>query len=77
MYRGVSLRKKSGKWQAGIRFNGINKFLGSFDNEEDAARAYNEAAKIYHGEFAVLNFTDKPKVGLKAFYHIPVNRFFV
>jgi len=55
-YRGVSRSKKRRKWRAGINYNGIYKHLGFFENEEDAARAYDEAAKIYHGEFATLNF---------------------
>ncbi len=55
-YRGVSFHKKDGKWQACICFRGVHKHLGTFKNEQDAARAYDQAAKIYHGEFAVLNF---------------------
>jgi hypothetical protein len=32
--------------------------LGYFDTPEDAAHARDEAARLYHGEFAYLNFPD-------------------
>jgi len=36
--------------------NRKSKFIGYFDNEIDAAKAYDTAARKYHGAFAVLNF---------------------
>jgi hypothetical protein len=37
----------------------ITVHLGSFRNEEDAARAWDAWAKVNHGEFARLNFPDQ------------------
>jgi hypothetical protein len=61
-YRGVSWITRYKKWRAYIYYDGKYKCLGYFDNEEDAARAYDEAAKIYHGEFAMLNFPAEKQI---------------
>ena len=54
-YKGVSWNKPLKKWDAGITANGRGRHIGCFDNEEDAARAYNQLAKSLHGEFAKYN----------------------
>lgn len=58
-FKGVSFyktkRHKSGYWIARIQISGKVKNLGYFKNELEAAKAYNEAAKIHYGEYALLN----------------------
>lgn len=58
IFLGVEVRK-SGSFHAKIRVFGKRIYLGAFKEEEAAARAYDEAAKIYHGEFANLNFKEE------------------
>lgn len=55
-YRGVHWHKSAQKWYAGIRVSGKQLFLGLFQSEADAARAYDNAARKYFGEFASPNF---------------------
>lgn len=57
-FKGVSGRRD--RWHADIRVNYKTTHLGKFDSEEAAARAYDEAARRLHGEFARVNF---PVVG--------------
>lgn len=54
-YLGVYWYKTRNKWKSEITKNRKNICLGYFPTEEDAAFAYNQAAIIYHGEFANLN----------------------
>ncbi len=54
-YKGVCLIKNSDRWVAYINFDGRRTILGYFSNEDDAGRAYNDAAEIHFGEFALLN----------------------
>ncbi len=56
-YRGV-MQVKGGRWRAHLTHNKTSLHLGVFDSAEDAALAYNEAAKLHHGEFAQLNTID-------------------
>lgn len=45
------------RWYAKIRVEGSRSlYLGSFSSEEEAARAYDRAAREHHGEFACVNF---------------------
>jgi hypothetical protein len=53
-YKGV--RPERGKWGARIKIDGVERWLGSFPSIEEAARAYDAAAMLVHGEFARLNF---------------------
>jgi len=53
-YKGVT-RKTKKMWAATIRKDNKNYHLGYFPEKIDAAKAYNEAAIKYFGEFARLN----------------------
>lgn len=54
-FKGVSWHSRNLVWQAYIRKNKIRKYLGTFENEENAAFAYNEAALKCFGKHAFLN----------------------
>ena len=55
-FRGVHWHKRDRKWQTQIRCNGRKIYLGNFTSLIEAAKCYDKAAKLHHGEFAVLNF---------------------
>lgn len=54
-FKGVTWRNDTKKWRAMIRHNKRLIHLGQFDDDADAAIAYNKASLKYHKEFGRLN----------------------
>lgn len=50
-YRGVQRAQNSLRWFAQIRHEGKTHYLGSFDDEQEAAKAYRDAATSFYGEW--------------------------
>lgn len=57
-FKGVTWGGKS--WQCKIGLHST--FLGAYDSESDAARAFDAAARTAYGEFALLNFPNEPSL---------------
>ena len=57
-YKGIDWSNGAKRWRSRVGVNGKRINLGYFDTEIEAARAYDEAVKRYHNEFAVLNFEE-------------------
>lgn len=55
-FKGVDFYKRNGKWRARIKRDGRLRHVGNFDSEEDAARRYDQEARILFGDFARTNF---------------------
>lgn len=51
-FTGVCWHARTGKWQASIKVNGKNRYLGLYLTPEEAHAAHVEAAKQHHGEFS-------------------------
>jgi hypothetical protein len=63
-YKGVSWSKVANKWLAQIMANRKPYYLGLYETQKTAARAYDTAARILHKGFAVLNFPALPPIEL-------------
>lgn len=82
-YKGVNRHKRKqdliGKWKAGIQVDKKRVFLGYYESEIEAALAYNEAAKKYFKEYAVLNeveFMNMYEYQKKASRTVPSEKWF-
>lgn len=55
IYKGVCWYRAYNKWRVQIKLNQKQMHIGYYDNEKDAAHAYNEKALELFGEFSKLN----------------------
>jgi len=56
-YRGVSRHRLTQRWEASLWLNGRQLYLGGFDAQVDAAKAYDIAALACKGRDAIINFS--------------------
>jgi AP2 domain len=56
IYKGVSWHKAGNKWMGYVWYQNKRNYLGYFENEIDAAKAYDKRARELFGEFAQCNF---------------------
>lgn len=64
-YTGVTWHRKDQRWQAAIKVGAKSHHLGHFKTEEEAARAYDKAVRMYRALYTVmrpLNFPDEGEV---------------
>jgi hypothetical protein len=61
-FKGVSWSRTAGKWQARIWYHGKSTYLGYFDDEIEAAMAYDRKARELFGAFACLNFPGRGRI---------------
>lgn len=58
-YVGIHWIKNIQKWQVCFKVKGRSTRFGHYDEEIEAAKKYDEMAKEYRSEFAMLNFPEK------------------
>lgn len=58
-YKGVYFVARVNRWKAQLQKDGAYLFQGYFDQERDAALAYDAFAREHFGEFAYLNFPEE------------------
>jgi hypothetical protein len=51
LIRNNGVRKRYNKWDARIYYDGVSRYLGTYTTAEEAAAAYENAARKLHGEF--------------------------
>lgn len=59
-FKGVAWYRRDGRWRAYLVIDAKQTHLGYFDDETEAAHAYDRAARRHFGAYARLNFPDGP-----------------
>jgi hypothetical protein len=67
-YRGVKWFQHGGKWHVDISHNGIRHSLGDYDDEIEAAKAYDACARYFFGGSAQTNFPKGETLSPRALY---------